>query len=340
MTNMWGVHNDTLTTELVDGGFVSVGWGPVPDLHSLGATREDVKTSLTQIYPDRTAGAIAAWAGILLRFRDEIQVGDIVAAPYKPDRTVNIGVVTSGYYYDTSAPEHRHRRRVEWRRTGVPRVDFSPAARDALSRLQTVFAIRTATDEFVAAISAGTATASLAPASTLVVVPNPEPAPDEIRASRIREHTHDFVLERLLKSIDHREFEEFTADLLRALGYQARVTTFTHDGGVDVIAHRDPLGVEPPLIKVQCKHLVATVGSPDVNRLAGTLAKAELGVFVTLGGYSGDALALERTRSELRLLTGEDVVSLFLAHYPQMGAKWRALIPLTPILVVDDSADA
>ena len=26
MNSMWGIHNDTLTTELVDKGFVSIGW--------------------------------------------------------------------------------------------------------------------------------------------------------------------------------------------------------------------------------------------------------------------------------------------------------------------------
>ena len=54
----------------------------------------------------------------------------------------------------------------------------------------------------------------------------------------------------LLSGISHREFEEFTADLLRTLGYQTRATPYSTDGGVDVIAHRDPLGLEPPIIKV------------------------------------------------------------------------------------------
>jgi restriction system protein len=69
---------------------------------------------------------------------------------------------------------------------------------------------------------------------------------DEPRASRIRRHTRDFVKDRLLRSLTHREFEEFTADLLVAMGYQARVTPYSQGGGVDVLAHRDALGLEPP----------------------------------------------------------------------------------------------
>lgn len=63
-------------------------------------------------------------------------------------------------------------------------------------------------------------------------------------------------------------------------------------------------------------------------------------MFVTLGNYSADALAIERTRPGLRLLTGDGVVSLFLDHYAELGTTWRTRIPLTPVLAVDDAADA
>lgn len=161
---------------------------------------------------------------------------------------------------------------------------------------------------------------------------------DEPRASRIERHTRDFVLETLQRDLTHAEFEEFTADLLRALGYQARVTSHSQDGGVDVIAHRDPLGVEPPLIEVQCKHRTGTTGSPEVSQLVGTLGAGELSLFVALGAYSADARAIERSRSGLRLLTGEDVVTLVLDNYSALAARWRTRIPLTSGLVVDDSA--
>ena len=35
MRNVWGIHNDTLTSELVDEGFVSIGWDDVGDWASL-----------------------------------------------------------------------------------------------------------------------------------------------------------------------------------------------------------------------------------------------------------------------------------------------------------------
>lgn len=342
MTNMWGVHNDTLTTELVEGGFVSIGWDDLADLRTIGASRDELKAALAPVYPERKPQAIAGWAGILARFRDEMQIGDIVVAPYKPDSTINIGVVAGPYEFVAGAQTHRHRRAVTWKRVGLPRTVFSQPALYELGAFLTVFGIRKHDGEFRAALDSADTSVE---AVSMVVEEVAESASgdgstDEPRASRIERHTRDFVLEALHKGLSHVEFEEFTADLLRALGYQARVTSYSQDGGVDVIAHRDPLGIEPPLIKVQCKHLTSTTGAPEVQQLIGTQGAGELSLFVTLGSYSKEARAIERQRTGLRLINGEDVITLVLQNYSVLAARWRNRIPLTPLLVVDDSADA
>lgn len=342
MTAMWGIHNDTLTTQLVNEGFVSIGWDELGDLKQLPSTWEAFKSTLARVYPDRKPQAIAGWAGVLTRFRDDMQVGDVVVAPYKPDSTVNIGLVASDYYYEADATIHRHRRRIEWKRIGIPRNTFSQAARYEIGAFLTVFAVRQHADEFLAALQAEpyATTEQVTQAVEAVVETKVDDSPDEPRASRIAQHTRDFVLDALLGGMSHRDFEIFTADLLRALGYQARVTAYSQDGGVDVIAHHDPLGLEPPLIKVKCKHQMGTIGAPAVQQLVGTQGVGELSLFVTLGTYSPDARAIERQRSGLRLLTGEDVVDLVLKHYAALPEWVRAVIPLTSVLVVDDTADA
>jgi len=58
---------------------------------------------------------------------------------------------------------------------------------------------------------------------------------------------------------------------MEAMGYRARVTEQSGDGGVDVIAHRDELGFEPPLIKIQCKQINSTIGRPDIQKLDGAV---------------------------------------------------------------------
>jgi restriction system protein len=344
----WGIHNDTLTTELIDEGFVSIGWDDLGDLNQISGDREGLKSALSSQFPDAKPGAIPGWAGILLRFRDEMQVGDVLVAPYRPDSTINIGVINGDYYYAAEAEVHKHRRRVEWRKVGLSRTIFSQSALYEIGSLLTVFRIRKHVNEFLAALEASEDTTNMphhqaAPEAeaveTVIETGESDDSPDEPRASRIDRHTRDFVLNALHRQISHAEFEEFTAVLLRVLGYQARVTAYSQDGGIDVIAHKDPLGVEPPQIKVQCKHLTGSVGAPDVQQLAGTLGQNDLGLFITLGTYTRDAQNIERQRSGLRLLNGEDVVSMVLANYDKLPQEWRSLIPLTNVLVVADAAE-
>jgi restriction system protein len=87
------------------------------------------------------------------------------------------------------------------------------------------------------------------------------------------------------------------------------------------------------------QHQTGTISGPQVQQLVGTLALGELGVFVTLGTYSKDAQSIERQKQGLRLLSGEAIVGLVLSGYDRLPERWRTLIPLTPLLVVDDTIE-
>jgi restriction system protein len=122
-----------------------------------------------------------------------------------------------------------------------------------------------------------------------------------------------------------------------------KVTQLSGDGGVDIIAHRDPLGLEPPIIKVQCKRTLGGIGAPDVQKLTGTLApggSGELGLFVTLGSYFKDAVHLGRARQDLRLINGTELVDLIFQHYEQFSPEWKRLLPLRRVYVVDREPEA
>jgi restriction system protein len=87
------------------------------------------------------------------------------------------------------------------------------------------------------------------PASGRVVESVAEASPEsdrvnEPRTSRIDRHTRDFVLETLHQRLMHQEFEEFTADLLRAMGYQASAAPFRAAGRRPA---RDAGRAAPPL---------------------------------------------------------------------------------------------
>lgn len=339
MKTMWGIHNDALGAELVDEGFISVGWEAMPDLRTIGDDMTRMKAAVQSEYPSAKPGAVPVWAGVLRRFAFDMAEGDLIVAPYRPDGTLNFGVVSGPYEYVAGVPRHPHRRKVAWSKVGVARSLFPQSALYEIGSAVTLFQVRKH-DQVFRDYLASTDDESFETTidkdpSTSTDSKHEQAAADEPNADRIDQHTRDFIARVLLTDLSDREFEEFTADLMRAMGYQARVTPYSQDGGIDVIAHNDPLGIEPPIIKVQCKHTSGTRGRPDVQQLIGTLSQNEAGLFVTLGSFSADAVALERERQNLRLFSGADVTNLTLAHYDALPARWRGRMPLRRVLVVD-----
>jgi restriction system protein len=332
----WGIHNDT-EIDLVGGGFVSIGWDLLTDLRAYGG-REGLKQALRDKYPGKKPGAYPVQAGVLFAFSEEMVAGDVIVAPSKADRTVNIGIVSGDYYFDASATLHKHRRPIRWVKTGVSRTLFSLSALNEIGSAITLFRVRRNADEFRSYLDSANESEFEAKAAANEETPDAVAAraDDTVNADRIDQYTRDFIAKRLLTGISDRGFEELTGDLMRALGYVARVTQFSADGGVDVIAHRDPFGLEPPIVKIQCKHTVKSIGGPVVAQLVGRIGTTETGLFISLGTYTPDAIAQERNNSRLRLLTGDDFIDLVLRYYDDLPRRWREVIPLRRVFVVDE----
>src|SRR5690606_32018528 len=92
---------------------------------------------------------------------------------------------------------------------------------------------------------------------------------------------------------DGYDFQDLVAALLRSMGYYISFIAQKKgkDGGADIIAYKDPLGVETPHVKVQVKHKQNTSSPVDVVRkLIGVLKKdGDIGMVVSSGGFTPDA---------------------------------------------------
>jgi restriction system protein len=125
--------------------------------------------------------------------------------------------------------------------------------------------------------------------------------------SDIEETTRDFIIKALAQELKGHPFADFVAHLLNTMGYRTRVSPEGADGGVDIIAHKDELGFEPPIIKVQVKSGEASsIGDPVVAALYGKVDPKEFGLFVTLGTYSNPAKQFARGKANLRLIDGDE----------------------------------
>ena len=340
MSVIWGIHNDQPALDFVSSGFVSIGWDLEGDIRAIGSDRDALKNHLLLTRPDAKPGAVPIWAGILYRFAYEMKIGDLIIYPNRADSTLNFGRIDNDYYWDGAAAFHRSRRKVTWLQTGVPRARFSQGARYEVGSALTLFRVKGHADEFETFVANGNL------AQDVVAEAYPEALPveqataraeDEINATRIEDYTRDFVVDTLMTKLEGVPFEYFVSDLLRAMGYRTQVTPASGDGGFDIIAHRDLLGLEPPIIKVQCKRTLSTIGAPDVQKLTGTLAPggSELGLFVTLGSYSKDAIGLGRTRQDLRLVSGKELVEMIFENYDKLPAERKRLLPMRSVWVID-----
>lgn len=320
---VWGIHAGK--TGEADALFlmqkvIALGWSKVGDLSSL-KSREQFKTRVAEAYPMMKPGAIPVSGGQLFRFVHEAEVGDIVAYPSKSDRQVHLGRIVGPYKYDPATePGYPQRRSVEWVRS-VPRQQFSQGALYEIGSAMSFFMIRNFASEYISALQGKT---------DAPVAIDDETGPD---ADEIQEYTRDFVLKRLSQELKGHPFADLVAQLMETMGYRTRVSPPGPDRGVDIIAHRDELGFEPPLIRVQVKSKDGTVGDPEVSALYGKVSTGEFGLLVTLGSYSPQAHSFAAGKSNLRLIDGTQFVDLLLQHYEQLDSRYKGLVPLRRVYV-------
>lgn len=324
-TNIWGIHGGATgdaDTLFLNKNVIALGWAEMADLSKLPPNRAAFKQAVATAYPKSKPGAIPNNAGQLFRFIHEMKVGDFVAYPSKRDRHVHLGQVEAGYKYEQSIePGYPHHRSVVWRRS-IPRTSFSQGALFELGSAMSFFQVRNYADEFLTALQ-GT-------------VNPPIPERDKtvaLVAEEIEETAGDFVLKQLATEIKGHPLADFIAHLLGTMGYHTRVSPEGPDGGIDIIAHKDELGFKPPIIKVQVKSGEGSVGDPIVSALYGKVSPGEFGLLVTLGSFTAQARTFARSKSNLRLIDGAELVSLALRHYEGFDSRYKGLLPLRRVYV-------
>lgn len=328
---IWGIHGgrtgdaDTL---FLKKNFVAIGWAKMGDLCKIASDRESFKAAVAATYPEKKPGAIPNNAGQLYRFVHEIQIGDLVAYPSKKDRQIHIGRFEGGYRFDPSLEEsYPNLRPVKWLKS-LPRTHFTQGALYEIGSAMSLFQVKTYAEEFRAAVEGKAATVSVTKDETIAIV-----------AEDIEETTRDFILKTLSQELKGHPLADFIAHLLNTMGYRTRVSPEGPDGGVDIIAHKDELGFEPPIIKVQVKSSDGNIGDPATAALYGKVGPNEHGLLIALGGFTNQALSFAKSKSNLRLIDGPQLVSLILAHYEDLDSRYKGILPLKRVYVPEVLTD-
>lgn len=148
---------------------------------------------------------------------------------------------------------------------------------------------------------------------------------DELAWSQIDQH---------LRSMPPYDVQRVVAALLRAMGYHVSwLAPPGKDGGVDIIAGNDPLGTKPPRIKVQVKRQVQKVDVETLRSFLSLLGHDDVGLYVSIGGFTKDAEDLARAQETRRitLLDADRFFDLWIDHYAKVREAEQNLLPLKPI---------
>jgi restriction system protein len=129
------------------------------------------------------------------------------------------------------------------------------------------------------------------------------------------------------------DFQKLVAGLLQGMGYHVTwVAPPGPDGGVDIIAQSDPLGINGPRIKVQVKRS----DRMDVKEMRAFLAlvgDGDVGLFVSTGGFRKPAEEFVRNQERRRtmLIDLQRLFDLWVEHYDKIPEEARRLLSLKPV---------
>jgi len=269
-------------------------------------------------------------AGQLYRFLHELQVGDVVIFPLKRTADIWFGRVTGAYRYDSKLdPGYPHLRSVEWV-SKHPRTKFSQGALYEIGSAMSFFQVKNFADEFLAALEGkdfqGITTEEEEEAIALV-------------ADDIERQSHDFVLKQISQKLKGHGLAEFVGHLLTLMGYKTKVSPPGPDRGIDVVAHKDDLGVEAPTILVQVKSSDGEVNEAAVSELYGKVTDKDFGLFIALGGFNRRARDFGFSKRNLKLIDGDELVELVYKYYDQLDGKYKGIIPLRRVFIPETLAE-
>ena len=147
-----------------------------------------------------------------------------------------------------------------------------------------------------------------------------------------------------IENLDPYEFQKLVGHLFEGMGYTVSyVSTPGPDGGIDLIAHEDPLGINFKTLKIQVKHSSNTKqgqkpGLPAIQQLNGICSSDNsVGVFVTSTEFPSSVekqVRLDETLN-VRLIDNSRFIELWQQHYETIPQAGKAMLPLKGIYVLD-----
>lgn len=302
-------------------GLVGIGWDfGATDIASM--SREQIRSGYAIKHPNDSKNKLAAAVGQIYRFAHDMEQGSTVVMYDPATRLYHIGTIAGPCKPATDIEEATFTRAVKWKQT-AQRDALTTSSKNSLGGIQTIFSI---SDEVVA---------DLKSASKSETSSQPDETEDDAADDDARAATYDNGIELIkdrVNQVGWEDMERLVAGLLKAMGYCARVTPKGPDGGRDVVASPDALGLESPRIVAEVKHRKGAMGAPTVRSFIGGLRAGDRGLYVSTGGFTKEArYEADRATIPIRLLDLDSFVRHYVEVYDKSDEETRSILPLTRI---------
>ncbi|MCH4184489.1 MAG: restriction endonuclease [Eggerthellaceae bacterium] len=308
----------------LNNGTIAIFW----DLDGASITKmrkDDIKVAYAKLHDAASSQEVAAAAGQISRFANEMVKGSTVVMYDPSSRLYHLGRIDGGCVmnFDDAADAPSYSRKVIWEKD-ASRDSLSPSSKNSLGSISTIFAISPETmDDLERA------------ANNQDEENEPILLDDDADDAEVRYATADDGIERIkdkVLNLSWDDMELLVAGLLRTMGYKTSMTKKGSDGGRDVIASPDGLGLESPCIIAEVKHRKNAMGAPEVRAFIGGLRSSDSGLYVSTGGFTKEAqYEADRAIMPLRLLDLDRFVRLLVDNYDAADAEMRTILPLVRI---------
>lgn len=311
--------------EWISGGYIAIYWDfNGEDIASL--SKEQLKSLYRKVNPEATKQVVATHVGMVYRFSHEIVEGSNVVMYDPSTRLYHLGIVTGECLFVSSSENDddngSYRRRVAWEMT-APRDLLSSSAKHSLGAISTLFGV---SDETMNELQAAARGETLSDVSDDI---------EEENSVEVREATAEDGIERIkdrIMQLPWDDMELLVAGVLRSMGYKTSMTRKGADGGKDIIASPDGLGLESPRIVVEVKHRKGSMGAPALRSFIGGLRNTDSGLFVSTGGFTREAeYEADRALMPVKLLDLDQFAHLLVDNYEAADLETRAILPLVCI---------
>lgn len=308
---------------------VAIGWRGVGSLKET-KNKDEFVQKVVQAYPNYREQQVLMAASQLYRFAREFKVGDRVVTYDSGGRSYLCGIIVGEYEFLETAVEEEfeNRRLVDWKHE-TSRDRLSSSAKSSLGAISTIFRI----SDWVADELWNTERLS----SPIEVGLQTKPHAIEIEEVQEQEQSLQAILEAAsekikdrLTGLDGNEMELLVAGILRAMGYQTRVSPRGPDRGADIVASPDGFGFQEPRIVVEVKHRPnQRMGAPEIRSFLGGRHQRDKGLYVSTGGFTNEA-RYEADRASIPVTTWdfEELTDTLLRYYEKLDQETKQLIPL------------